>query len=330
MKARYWFKQNLSGITLVTVLSIAAIAISQRYDGPVMLFAILTGLALHPAYESDSLKSGIHWCARPVLLIGVALLGFRININSLIELGYIIPLIMVGSIVATLLFGTIFSRAIGLPNHLGILISGAVSICGVSAAVAISTVLPRSKSHERDLALTVAGITVLSTLTMILYPILSEWLNHTERQAGFFIGASIHDVAQVVGAGYSISEKAGNSATLVKLIRVSSLLPVVIAVGWFFRDKSTKEKRSGVNLLPPFLVAYMLIAVANSFQVFPPSALIYGIEISKYCLIASLVAIGLKTDLKSIVSVGRAPLISLATVTLFLALITLILVDILI
>lgn len=316
-------QETYSGAALVLMLSISTIALSQKYAAPVMLFAILIGLALHPSYDSDNLKPGIDWCARPLLMVGVAMLGFRIDLHNVIELGWSTALITFGVLSITIIVGTLFSRALGLSMRLSVLISGAVSICGVSAAVAICSVLPKSESRERDLALAVAGVTAVSTLAMIVYPLISEWLNHSDLQAGLFIGATIHDVAQVVGAGYSISEQAGNSATFVKLMRVSALLPVVVIIGWLFRDKKSNEQTSKWTLVPPFLLVYVLIACLNSMHVFPKVIVEAGVITSKYCLIASLVAIGLKTNLKSIASMGKRPLISLLLVTVFLAGLTL-------
>jgi len=157
--------------------------------------------------------------------------------------------------------------------------------------------LHKSPSRDRDLALTVAGVTVMSTVAMIVYPVLSQWLHHCEVQAGIFLGSSIHDVAQVVGAGYSISDEVGNNATLVKLMRVSALLPVVLTISLIFRKQNTEKDNQKPSLFPPFLIAH------------------------------ALVAIGLKTDLKSIASVGKMPLIHLISLTLFLALTSLILIQ---
>ena len=327
MKASHFLKVNYPGVLLVVLLGIAAIALSQKYAGPVMLFAILIGLALHSAYESDNLKAGVDWCARPLLLTGVAMLGFRVNFHDFIALGLASPLITIFCIFTTITVGIVFARIIGISTRLGILISGAIAICGASAAVAISTALPKSPSRDRDLALTVAGVTVMSTVAMIIYPVLSQWLHHSEIQASIFFGSSIHDVAQVVGAGYSISDEVGNNATLVKLMRVSALLPVVLTISLIFRKQNTEKDNQKPSLFPPFLIAYVVIAIINSYGFFPSSIQSMGILASKYCLIISLVAIGLKTDLKSIASVGKMPLIHLISLTLFLALTSLILIQ---
>ncbi len=319
-------KLRYPGITLAVLLGIAAMTIAQKYAGPVMLFAILIGLALHPAYEYEKFQQGIDWCARPLLLTGVALLGFRVNFHDVAALGFVTPAIAISSLISTIVVGCMAAKLLKVPLKLAILISGSVAICGVSAAVALAAALPKSESRDRNLALTIAGITVMSTLAMIAYPVVSQWLGHSSLQAGVFIGSSIHDVAQVVGAGYSISDTVGNNATLVKLMRVSALLPVVLIIGFLFRDKSSVQSHKYFNVLPLFLVVYLIVAGLNSYQIFPAMVQMVGSEASHYCLIISLVAIGLKTNLNKIRTVGKEPFILLAGCTLFLAAFTLLLI----
>ena len=99
MNTPSFLQQRYPGIVLAVLLGIAAMAISEKYAGPVMLFAILIGLALHPAYESAKLQPGINWCARPLLLAGVALLGFRVNIHDFTALGMATPIIVLSALV---------------------------------------------------------------------------------------------------------------------------------------------------------------------------------------------------------------------------------------
>ena len=321
-----FLKLRFSGMVLVVSIGIAAITTSKMYAIPVMLIAIITGLILHPAYESKKLRPGIDWCARPLLLTGVALLGFRVNFQDIAALGLITPLIALSALAINILIGSLAARLIGIPTRLAIIICGAVSICGASAAVAIASALPKYKNQERDLALTIAGVTLLSTWAMITYPLISQVLSHSDIEAGIFIGASIHDVAQVVGAGYSISDSAGDTATLVKLVRVSALLPVVIIVSFLFRDKKQNESSQRLSLIPPFLIVYLIITGLNSVSFFPDVIQNFGIQASKYCLIISLVAIGLKTNLNNIASVGDSPLALLAGATLSIAVFSLLLI----
>jgi len=326
---REWFSRRYVGIALSILLGIAAITISQRYSAPVMLFAILIGLALHPTYDSNALKPGINWCARPLLQIGVALLGFRVDVTDIQAIGWIVPLMTISCLVLTISIGTLFARWLGIATCFSILISGAVAICGVSAVAAISAVLPKDQSSDREFALTVAGVTGMSTLVMILYPLVSQWLNHTDLESGVFLGASIHDVAQVIGAGYSVSEIAGDTAALVKLLRVSALLPVIIILGMIYGRRGTQQDINKRQLLPLFILVYIFIAAINSLHLWPEAIKITGIECSKFFLVTSIIAIGLKTNLKDISTVGKTPVFALVSVTFFMAVLVLMSIEIL-
>ena len=118
----------------------------------------------------------------------------------------------------------------------------------------ISAILPRDDRSEEHLAFTIVGVTLWSTLDMIVYPLLVEFLNLNNRLAGIFIGTTIHDVAQVVGAGFSISEETGEIATFVKLIRVSLLAPVIIIASIIAQFKMVKsvKNREKPPILPVF------------------------------------------------------------------------------
>src|SRR5208283_3707648 len=115
-----------------------------------------------------------------------------------------VAIVIVG-VATTILFGLFLARRLGLSPMFGVLSGGSVAICGASAALAIASVLPQDKDRERDTILVVVTVTARSTLAMILYPILATSIGLDHRHAGVFIGGTIHDVAQVVGAGYMIS-----------------------------------------------------------------------------------------------------------------------------
>jgi uncharacterized integral membrane protein (TIGR00698 family) len=169
---------------------------------------------------------------------------------------------LAGAIFTTIVLGVFLAKMLGLQKRFGALTGGSVAICGASAALAISTILPKGANHERDTLLTVIGVTAMSTIAMIVYPILSAQLGMSETEAGIFLGGTIHDVAQVVGAGYSVSENAGDMATLTKLVRVAMLMPVVlimmIVIGRFYKSHS----QSGEVYLP------LLLKLAQRFLVF--------------------------------------------------------------
>ncbi len=200
---------------------------------------------------------------------------------------------------------------------------------GRSAALALAAALPNHPLKERATLFTVIGVSALSTIAMIAYPMIVQALGLDSTQAGIFLGGTIHDVAQVVGAGYSISHEAGDSATLVKLMRVAMLLPVIIVavtitrMGWSGIEGATTGARP--PLLPWFAVAFAILVVVNSLGSIPGPVIAFGNDVSRWCLIAAIAGIGMKTHLRELVAVGIKPVLLMLGETIFLALLVLLL-----
>jgi uncharacterized integral membrane protein (TIGR00698 family) len=219
----------------------------------------------------------------------------------------------------TMLLGILLARRLRFSRDFGILTGGAVAICGASAALAIASVLPKGKGiDERDTIFTVIGVTTLSTVAMVFYPILARALALDDISAGIFLGGTIHDVAQVVGAGYSISQEAGDAATMTKLLRVALLVPVVIAITLLlFRGSSEGGKRPP---LPFFLFAFVALVAINSMGLIPEVVRTATVDLSRWALVAAIAALGVKTSLKSLAEVGPKALVLLVAETVCLAL----------
>jgi uncharacterized integral membrane protein (TIGR00698 family) len=200
----------------------------------------------------------------------------------------------------------------------GLLTGGATAICGASAALALSAAIPKDRLKQRDTAFAIMGVSILSTIAMILYPAASGLIGLDDTQAGLFIGASIHDVAQVVGAGYAISPDAGDTATIAKLMRVAMLAPLIVAVGLFAHGKSGKGGERP-PILPLFVAAFLALVVANSLLPLPEMVRDGGNSVSRWCLVAAIVALGMKTRLGDIVEIGWKPVLLMVAETLFIA-----------
>ena len=216
-----------SGVLAAGTIALASTWLSQHYGVPVMLFALLFGMAFHFLHEEGSCIRGIEFSSKAILRVGVALLGARITVAQILDLGVMPIATVVVAVMTTIGVGYLAARSLRLDHSFGVLSGGAVGICGASAALAIASVLPRNANSERDAILTVVAVTALSTLAMIVYPLIATATGLDHVRAGIFLGGTIHDVAQVVGAGYTISPQTGDTATYVKLLRVTMLLPVV-------------------------------------------------------------------------------------------------------
>jgi uncharacterized integral membrane protein (TIGR00698 family) len=184
--------------------------------------------------------------------------------------------------------------------------------------------LPQTKENEKYTLLTVVGVTTLSTIAMMLYPLLVTWMGLDTTRAGIFIGGSIHDVAQVVGAGYLISPHTGDVATVVKLTRVACLVPVVFALALIFKTSKQKTEFDVPPLIPFFLIGFVWLMIANSLDYIPAKVAEGMNAISRACLVTAIAALGVKTSFQALASLGWKPVVMLVAETLWLAVFVLI------
>ena len=316
------YKGYTPGLLVSILAGILAAYISEITVIPVMLLAIIIGLLLHVLNSVSILKDGINWSSRGLLYTGVALMGLRIDLTDLSQVGFMAPLFVIITLITTLLVGYAIARALGQSKDFSILMSGAVGICGVSAAAAICSALEDNPLRDAQLAITVAGITVLSTLAMLLYPFISNALNLNILESGIFMGGGIHNVSQAVGAGYAVSNEAGDLAVIFKLIRVSMLLPVIIIISLVWGKGSSTPYPNVRSKLkastPPFLIVFCLLALLSCLNIIPDLAKNAGNISAHWALIISLVAIGIKTDTRLVMKVGAKPLTIMTLTTAFM------------
>ena len=315
-------KDYSPGLLVCILAGILAAYISDTTMIPVMLLAIIIGLLLHVLNSVSILKDGINWSSRSLLYAGVALMGLRIDLTDLSQVGFMAPLFVILTLITTLLVGYAVARALGQSKDFSILMSGAVGICGVSAAAAICSALEDNPLRDAQLAITVAGITVLSTLAMLLYPFISNALHLNILESGIFMGGGIHNVSQAVGAGYAVSNEAGDLAVIFKLIRVSMLLPVIIIISLVWGKGSSTPYPNVRSKLkastPPFLIVFCLLALLSCLNIIPDLAKNAGNISAHWALIISLVAIGIKTDTRLVMKVGAKPLTIMTLTTAFM------------
>lgn len=316
------------GAMACAVVAAAAGFLGEHYGAPTLLFALLLGLAMNFLSEQGACGPGIAFCGRTLLRIGVALLGLRITAAQVTALGLGPVLLVLLCVAVTIGLSMLAARRLGFQSLFGLLTGGATAICGASAALALSAALPAHPQKERATLFTVIGVSALSTFAMVAYPMLTQALGLSPRQAGIFLGATIHDVAQVVGAGYSISAEAGDAATLVKLLRVAMLLPVILLATTLTRRRLAAEGAVGdaagaagprPPLLPGFAVAFALLVAVNSTGWVPAVLQQLGSEASRWCLVTAIAGIGMKTQLRDLATVGFKPVALMLGETLFLA-----------
>lgn len=314
------------GCALAALLATAATFISASYGGPAFLYALLLGATFHHLSGEPRSRPGIEFAARTLLRLGVGLLGVRITTSQIVGLGWATAVVVVTGVVTTVGLGILLSRRFGMTRAQGVLAGGAVAICGASAALALSAVLPRDRRGDQSTAVVVIAVTVLSTVAMVCYPLVASALQLPPALAGLFLGGTIHDVAQVVGAGYMLGQQTGDIATVVKLFRVAMLTVVVAVVSLTFRHGRTAGPGAGSATAPPvpwFLGLFLALVLVNSAGWLPAS--IQGAlgEASRLCLLTAIAALGVKTSVSRLAGTGWRPMVLIVVCTAWLGLLVL-------
>jgi uncharacterized integral membrane protein (TIGR00698 family) len=191
--------------------------------------------------------------------------------------------------------------------------------------LALSAVLPREKEGDRFTLLVVVTVTALSTLAMVVYPLIARGLGLSPPLAGLFLGGTIHDVAQVVGAGYTLGPATGDYATIVKLFRVSMLAVVVVIVSAAFQgareraDRAAERQATPQALVPWFLWMFVAMVAVNSMGWIAPDAQQALNWLSRGCLVVAIAALGIKTSFMQLARAGWRPFVLLAVETVWMA-----------
>lgn len=318
--------KNIPGLLVCLVIAMSTSFLSENYGGPQLLYALLIGLSLHFLYLNETVKPGIDFCAKTILRLGVALLGIRITFADIGAIGINTGLIVIFAVATTVCLGYFLAKFLKLSPDFGLIAGGSVGICGASAALAVASVLPKTKENERFTLLVVVGVTVLSTIAMVIYPFALQLLNIAALPAGIFLGATIHDVAQVVAAGMLFGPEAGDVATVVKLFRVALLLPVVLVISIFFGAGKSAQKMGwgSLRLIPTFLLGFVALSVIASMQILPSGVTQSIGGASRWMLVIAIAAAGLKTNFQELAKLGWQPVVMLVVETLFIATIGLI------
>ena len=303
----------LPGVAISGLGTLAAGFLSDHYGAPLTLMALLIGLGLNFLSADARLTPGLALASRSLLRWGIVLVGVRVTFAQIVALGPIALLAVLAIVAATMGIGIIAARRLNLGTAFGTLAGGAVAICGASAAMALATTLSEKRAGQAQLTLVLVGISAMSATAMVLYPLIGHAMGLDDLRAGFLLGASIHDVAQALGAGYSYSKGAGEIAAIVKLTRVALLAPVLAIVALFLPRGEAGTKGPGV---PWFVIGFFVLAGINSLGVIPP-IVASGAERTATGLLATAVtATAVRSPLAQLLEAGPKPLLVILIATI--------------
>ncbi|HTM57277.1 MAG TPA: putative sulfate exporter family transporter [Candidatus Udaeobacter sp.] len=270
-----------------------------------LLIVILLGMAWRSFRAVPApLEPGVRLAQRPILRWAVAGLGFRLSLAELVKIGAPALAVVVISVTGALLFGWWFARRIGVPEKLGLLLGVGGAICGASAIVAADSVV---QGEKRDSALAMGVITLLGTIGIVIYPLLHHPLGLSDFAYGVWDGASLHEMAQVVAAGFGVSEEAARVATVVKLARICLLAPVVLYLGWSLRHQHRAAGKARVSPVPWFLVLFVAFAVLNSSGLITKPALEMAKTADLWLLCVGMAGVGIETSFHDLGRAGFGP-----------------------
>jgi uncharacterized integral membrane protein (TIGR00698 family) len=298
----YW-----PGLLLTGIAAAAAAWLSDHYGAPMMLMGLLIGLALNFANSDARLHPGLGLASKDLLRWGIVLAGAQVTFGQIGALG--LPAFAAIVAIMGLVLGTgwLIARSLRLGDGYGLLAGGAVAICGASAALALASLLGERRATQAHLTMSLVSVAAASAFAMSVYPIIAQYLDLTDKQAGFLIGASIHDVAQALGAGYSVSPEAGDTATIVKLTRVTLLGPVLVLISLFL-TREAGEKRAKIPL-PWFVGGFLGLAALNS--TIPLPSIVHDIarQATSALLLLAVIATGVRSPMQMMMAQGRKSLL---------------------
>ncbi len=314
-RKRSW-RAPVPGLLLVTIAALAALWLSDQYGAPQILLGLLLGFALNFTSADPRLRPGLDMASQTLLRVGIVLLGLRVTFNEIAALGLVPFLGLVAIMAAVIGAGILAARLSSLDLRFGLLAGGATAICGVSAALALWGIIGSKRVSQEGFAITVLGVTLASALALATYPALAAMLELSDTQAGFLVGASIHDVAQAIGGGFAVSEKAGEVATVVKLSRVTLLVPLLLLVAMFIGRAGGENRFSLRQGIPWFIAGFALVVAINSLVEVPAAIVQTGTSLAGFFLLLAVTAAAMKADLSGILSHGWKAFVPVVASTL--------------
>jgi uncharacterized integral membrane protein (TIGR00698 family) len=315
--ARRTVRDYLPGLLIVAIGSAAATWFSEHYGMPVILAGLLLGLAMNFVSANPKVHPGLDLAGTSALRWGIVLLGTQVTAMQIGALG---PVAFAGLVVVMAMAmgaGLLGAHLGGQSRYAGWLGGGATAICGASAALAIYGMIGKKRLDHEYFTLTLVGVALASAIAMSTYPLIATALEFNDRQAGFLMGAAVHDVAQALGGGYSYSQQAGEVATIVKLSRVALLAPIVALIGLAIGSADGVPKSLAAKLkLPWFILGFFALVIANSLFTIPAQVQQHGLIASKALLLFAVTATAMRSRLEALLDHGWKALLPVILATL--------------
>lgn len=305
------------GIFFVFIFALIATLLSElSFFKDVGISALIIGIVLGMIYANsvkkhfpENLEKGVVFCTKTILRLGIILYGFRLTFQNLQDVGIQGILISLLIVFSTFIFGYIFgTKVLKLDREITILTSAGSAICGAAAVLATESVL---KSPAYKSAIAVSSVVVFGTIAMFLYPFLYKLgiLGFSEENMGIYIGATLHEVAHVVGSADALGVNVSQNAVIVKMIRVMMLAPFLLILSFWLLKTVVKENKEKTKItIPWFAVIFIVVVGFNSFDLLPNKIVESINYLDNLALTMAMSALGMQTSFDKFKNVGLKPI----------------------
>lgn len=319
---------------------------------PVMVAIILGMIAGNLLPSTKQLQPGVKFSVKKLLPLGIIFLGARLDFGQIIKLGAVGVAMSCGEVLLALILMFLLTRWLKLSGKLGTLLGIGTAICGGTAIVAAAPVI---EAEESDVVFGVATVTLLGLVGMFLLPFLGHVLLLSDKAFGIWAGLAIHQLPQVVAAGFDFSQQAGEKATIVKLARICLLAPIVFIVGTIYAHNKAKKhqavthkKINYFSMFPKFVLGFLLLAFLRTKGWLPDITVHFPDQIatpgatdkqystpavaqacSGFFIVMSMAGVGIETKFKSMQKTGFRPFLAATLSALIIAIVVLALIKVL-
>jgi uncharacterized integral membrane protein (TIGR00698 family) len=306
------------GLSFISAVTYAGFNIHWKFEtiSPLVASLMLGVLIGNIISIPKILGPGLKFAAKKVLRFGIVLLGTQLALKEVVDLGGRELIVVIGVVALTFLGTLWLGPRLGISKTLSLLIATGFSICGASAVAAMDGVV---EADEEEVTYAIALVTLCGSLAIVLLPLLRNVLGLSDPQLfGSWVGASVHDVAQVIATSSTGGDSAVQAATVVKLSRVVLLAPLVACVSiWVRRSssglvakaKAKKADKTRVSVVPLFVVGFLVMIAVRTTGIIPDNLLSKLKTIEQVCLASALVGLGSDVRVSRLIKVGGRPLL---------------------
>lgn len=299
--------KQLKGIILCFFLALVASFLGSRL--PIVggaVFAVILGMVLNKSVSKLTWASdGIAFTSKKILQYAVILLGFSMNLKTILASGQESLPVILSTVSISLITAYVLTRALGLDRKIGILVGVGSSICGGSAIAATAPIID---ANDEEVAKSISVIFLFNVLAAILFPSLGQWIGLSNQGFGLFAGTAINDTSSVTAAASSWDAIHQSNtltiATVVKLTRTLAIIPISLALSFYEGRQSGKKDLKISSLVPSFILLFILASIIRTFIPLPESLILQLKTLSKFFITMAMAAIGLKTNLVHLVKTG--------------------------